>query len=142
MTLLRPIPSLTGKPPSLADSPATALARTPMLASMNAERVLSMSEGDMIRANRVQAWVLGVALLAGGEFSYAHLRQLGLWPLELAARSVWRLVSMLAAAVFPGNSLWTAPLGTILIALLLWGIAIWRRQRRAAAPSSEGRRHE
>jgi hypothetical protein len=113
-----------------------------MLVSMNAEQVLSMSEGDMVRANRMQTWVLGLALLAGGEFSYAHLRQLGLWPLELAARSAWRLVGMLAATVFPGNSLWAAPLVTILIALLLWGIAAWRGQRRAAASGSEGRRHE
>ncbi|HEV2425038.1 MAG TPA: hypothetical protein VGZ29_09450 [Terriglobia bacterium] len=96
----------------------------------------------MAKANRVQTWVLGVALLAGGEFSYAHLRQLGLWPLELAARSAWRLVSLLAAAVLPGNNLWAAPLGTILIVLLTWGITLWRGQRRAAARGPEGRRHE
>jgi hypothetical protein len=90
----------------------------------------------------MQAWMLGVALLAGGEFSYAHLRQLGLWPLELMARSAWRLVSMLAAAVFPGGSLWAAPLVTILIALLLWGISAWHGQHRAAAPAPEGRHHE
>lgn len=113
-----------------------------MLASMNREQVLNTSEDDMVRANRVQAWVAGLALLAGGEFSYAHLRQFGLWPLELAARSAWRLVSMLAAAVLPGNNLWAAPLGTILIALLLWGIAGWRGQRAAATPTPEGRRHE
>jgi hypothetical protein len=113
-----------------------------MLALMNAERVLSTGEDDMVRANRVHTWVLGLALLAGGEFSYAHLRQFGLWPLELMARSAWRLVSMLAAAVFPGNSLWAAPLLTILIALLLWAIARWRGQRRAVAPAPEGRRHD
>lgn len=96
----------------------------------------------MVRANRVQTWVLGVALLAGGEFSYAHLRRVGLWPLELLARSVWRLVSMLAAAVFPGGTLWAAPLVTVLIALGLWGIVAWRGQRRAAAPTPEGRHHE
>ena len=97
----------------------------------------------MVRANRMQAWVLGLALLAGGEFSYAHLRQLGLWPLELAARSAWRLVSIQLAAVFPGKSVWDAPLVTILIALLLWGVAAWRGQRRAVAPApDEGRHHE
>ena len=96
----------------------------------------------MVRPNQVQASLLGVALLAGGEFSYAHLRHLGLWPLELMARSVWRLISMLSAAVFPGNSLWAVPLVTILIALLLWAIAAWRGQRRAAAPATERRHHE
>jgi len=96
----------------------------------------------MVRANRMQTWVVGLALLAGGEFSYAHLRQLGLWPLELAARSAWRLVSMLAAAVLPGDSLWAAPLVTILIALLLWGIAAWRGRRREAAPAPERRHYE
>ncbi len=96
----------------------------------------------MASANRMHGWVVGLALLAGGEFSYAHLRQLGLWPLELLARSAWRLISMRAAAVFPGNSLWAAPLVTILIAVLLWGIAAWRGQRDAAAPAPEGRRHE
>jgi len=96
----------------------------------------------MVRPNQLQAGMLGLALLAGGEFSYAHLRHLGLWPLELMARSGWRLVSMLAAAVFPGSAPWTAPLATVLIALLLWAIAAGRGRRRTVAPAPEARRHE
>jgi hypothetical protein len=141
-SLLRLFPSFTGDLPPLADSPATALRRNFMLASMNAERVLSSGEGDMVRPNQVQAGMLGLALLAGGEFSYAHLRHLGLWPLELLARSMWRLAGLLASAVFPNGALWVAPVVLALGALLAWGIAAWRGQPRTATPAPEGRHHE
>jgi len=109
-----------------------------MLASMNAEPVLSMGEGDMVRPNQVQTWVLGVALLAGGEFSYAHLRHLGLWPLELMMGSMWRLAAVLVAAGFPSGALWAAPVALAVGALLVLGIAAWSKRRHA----SERRNHE
>lgn len=140
--MLRLIPSLTGNLPPLADSSATALRHASMLASMKAEQVLRMGEGEMAKANQVQAGMLGVALLAGGEFSYAHLRYLGLWPFELIARSVWRLAGLLAPAALPGSAVWAALLATVFIALLLWAIAARRGQRRAGAPAPERRPHE
>ncbi len=87
----------------------------------------------MARTIRVQAWLLGVTLLAGGEFSYAHLRRFGFWPLELMARSAWRLATTLAAAVLPGRALgalWAAPAALALIVLLTWGVAAWKEAQR------------
>lgn len=139
---LRLIPSLTGRPPQLADSTATRSPLPPMLASMNAERVLSTGEGDMAKANQVQVWALGLALLAGGEFSYAHLRRLGLWPLELMARSAWRLASMAAGTALPGGAPSVAPVALALIALAVWGIAALRKRRRASTVAPAGGDHE
>jgi hypothetical protein len=96
-----------------------------MLASMVAERVLIMREGDMARANQLQGWTVVLALLAGAEFSYAHLRQIGLWAVELVAQSVWRLACALASLVFPAGNAWIAPAALAVFVLLTWGLAAW-----------------
>lgn len=113
-----------------------------MLASMNAEQVLGMGKDDMARAKQLQTCVLGLTLLAGGEFSYSHLRHLGFWPLELMMQSAWRLAGLLATAVFPGSALWTAPLALAVLATVVWILAPRRNRRRIAAATPRGGNHE
>ena len=94
----------------------------------------------MARTNQVHAWVLGLALLAGGEFSYAHLRRLGLWPLELMARSMWRLASVAAGTTFPAGALWIGAVAFIV--LLGWGLVTWKDRRRASTVGPTGGDHD
>ena len=85
---------------------------------------------------RVDLWVLGAALLAGGEFSYAHLRPMGLWPWELVSSSIARLAAAcFEVSGFQGPARW-APLG-IGAAWLAAAVLAWSRRRATAAREEE-----
>lgn len=96
----------------------------------------------MSSAKRVEVGALGLALLASGEFSYAHLRYLGVWSLELIAHSAWRLAMFRVADVAPSRAFWTAPLALGMTALLVCGVSMWRERRRAAVAAPKGGDHE
>lgn len=89
---------------------------------------------------RVEVWTLGAALLASGEFGYAHLRQLGFWPLEVIVPSLWRVVVAYFGASWSSGTFWLAPLALGVAALLASSIVAWRR-RRAAADRKGGNHH-
>lgn len=78
----------------------------------------------MSSAKRVEVGALGLALLASGEFSYAHLRHLGVWSLELIAHSAWRLAMFRVADVASSRAFWAAPLALMTAGLLACGLAI------------------
>ena len=88
---------------------------------------------------RVEVWVLGAALLASGEFSYAHLRQVVLWPLEIVSSALWRMLAARLEASCLQGSFWLAPLGLAAVALLAGALS--RRRRRRTAADAEGGPH-
>jgi hypothetical protein len=79
----------------------------------------------MKNIQRAGLWVLAAALLAGTEFGYAQLRQAHLWPLQLIASSLWRVVEQEAASASE-NHLALGCLGLLLIGLLAEILSLWR----------------
>jgi hypothetical protein len=86
--------------------------------------------------------MMAAALLASLEFGYAHLRQVGLWPLELIASSIWRLLQEHLTAAGPGNKLWVMPLGVVMAGLLVEVVGIWRERRQSWRETADGDDHE
>jgi len=88
------------------------------------------------------SWTLAAALLAGLELGYAHLRQLDLWPLELIASSLWRLLGQRLAAAGAGGHLWMAPVGVLIAGLAVEAVAAWRDRRQSWQESRGDNDHE
>lgn len=88
---------------------------------------------------RMESWVVGAALLASGEFGYAHVRHMGLWPVEAVSSSIWPLLAANVGAAESRPSFWLAPLGLALVALLVCAVGVRKRGRTTTAP--EGGRH-
>jgi len=81
----------------------------------------------MKNSQRAGLWALAAALLAGTEFGYAHLREADLWPLQLIASSLWRVVEQQAASASE-NHLALGCLGLLLMGLLVEVWSLWRKR--------------
>jgi hypothetical protein len=96
-------------------------------------------EDTMRSAIWTGALILIAAVLAICELSYAHAALPVLWPLQVLALSVWRLVHVPWTALHPVP--WVAPL-TFMLAGVLWWIAESRSRRKARAVMVKGENHE
>lgn len=91
---------------------------------------------------RTGLWLLAAALLASVEFSYAHLQQVGFWPLQVMVSSIWRLVGARDGTADSGAALWGPPMLLIGAGLLAEILASWTRRRPLWRKASEGDDHE
>jgi hypothetical protein len=96
-------------------------------------------EDIMRSASWAGALILIAAVLAFCELSYAHAAFRAMWPLQVLALSVWRLVHVPWTALHPMP--WVAPLAFVLAGILLW-IAESRNRRKARAGMVKGESHE
>jgi hypothetical protein len=84
-------------------------------------------------------WLVAAASLASLELIYGHLQQMGLWPLELIASSLWRFLGAHAGAT--EATVWGGPAALILVGLLA-EILAWTARRPSLRRASEGDDHE
>jgi hypothetical protein len=99
----------------------------------------SRREDVMSASQRTGLWLLGGALLASVEYCYAHLQQVGFWPVELIASSAWRVAEAHAGST-DSAALWVAPVALIATGMAAEVTAVWSRRQslgRRAAASSE-----
>lgn len=89
-------------------------------------------------SERTGLWLLAAALPASLEFSYAHLQHLGLWPLQLIASSLWRLLG--ANGTDSAAAAWAPAAALVLIGLVAEALAVWtgRRSWRENRTAQEG----
>jgi hypothetical protein len=99
-------------------------------------------EDVMRTSQRSGLWLLAAALLASVEFSYAHLPQVGFWPLQLIASSLWRLAGAQAGPADSAPAVWAPAAALILAGLLAELSAAWIGRRLSWRESLEGDDHE
>src|SRR5579859_966958 len=108
---------------------------------MTSETQVRTGEDLARTTGRTGLWLLAAALLASMEYSYAHLQQVGFWPVQLIASSLWRLAGAQAAAADSGAR-WASTGGLILAGLLAELVVIWSRRRTSTGEVSQGEDHE
>lgn len=96
----------------------------------------------MRNAGQTGVWLVTIVLLAGAKFSYDHLRQLAVWPLEVMASSAWRL--LLAHFETPDffRILLMGPLAATAVALLIGLGCRWGEPRRRTTEVRGAENHE
>jgi len=93
----------------------------------------------MRMSQRAGVWLLAAASLASLELIYAHLQQMGLWPLELLASSLWRFLGAHAGAT--EATVWSGAAAVILVGLLA-EILAWTARRPSLRRAPEGDDYE
>ena len=90
---------------------------------------------SMSMSQRTGLWLAGAAFLASMEFGFAHLQQVGFWPLQLIVSSLWRVAGPQVGAA-DGASVWAPPAALFLTGLLTELLALWN-SRRSRSPGWE-----
>jgi hypothetical protein len=109
---------------------------------MNSMNWQETGEDVMRTSQRTGLWLLAAALLASVESSYAHLQQMGFWPVQLIASSLWRLAGAHAGAADSAVAVWALPAALIVAGLLAEIRAARSRRRPSWRESAAGDDHE